>query len=58
MQDNDNQKIHLYRFPAGTVFNKPTATLVGSVDILEPVTIIIDEMVNTEELVEVTPEIP
>lgn len=29
-----------------------------SVDTFEPITIIIDEMVNTEELVEVTPEIP
>ena len=35
VQDNDNQKIHLYRFPAGTVFNKLTATLVGSVDMVE-----------------------
>ena len=35
VQDNDNQKIHLYRFPAGTVFNKATATLVGSVDMVE-----------------------
>lgn len=35
MQDNDNQKIHLYRFPAGTVFNQQTATLVGSVDMVE-----------------------
>lgn len=35
VQDNDNQKIHLYRFPAGTVFNKNTATLVGSVDMVE-----------------------
>lgn len=35
VQDNDNQKIHLYRFPAGTVFNKDTATLVGSVDMVE-----------------------
>ena len=34
-QDNDNQKIHLYRFPAGTVFNQQTATLVGSVDMVE-----------------------
>ena len=58
IQDNENQKIHLYRFQAGTVFNKLTATLVGSVDILEPVTIIIDEMVNTGESVEVTPENP
>ena len=35
VQDTDNQKIHLYRFPAGTVFNQPTATLVGSVDMVE-----------------------
>ena len=35
MQDNENQKIHLYRFPAGTVFNQQTATLVGSVDMVE-----------------------
>lgn len=35
VQDNDNQKIHLYRFAAGTVFNKDTATLVGSVDMVE-----------------------
>lgn len=35
VQDNDNQKIHLYRFPAGTIFNKETATLVGSVDMVE-----------------------
>lgn len=35
VQDNDNQQIHLYRFPAGTVFNKLTATLVGSVDMVE-----------------------
>ena len=35
MQDNDNQKIHLYRFAAGTVFNQQTATLVGSVDMVE-----------------------
>ena len=35
MRDNENQKIHLYRFPAGTVFNQQTATLVGSVDMVE-----------------------
>ena len=35
VQDNDNQKIHLYRFPAGTTFNQATATLVGSVDMVE-----------------------
>lgn len=35
VQDNENQKIHLYRFPAGTVFNQQTATLVGSVDMVE-----------------------
>ena len=35
MQDNENQKIHLYRFPAGTVFDQQTATLVGSVDMVE-----------------------
>lgn len=35
VQDNDNQKIHLYRFPAGTTFDVATATLVGSVDMVE-----------------------
>ena len=35
MQDNENQKIHLYRFQAGTVFDQQTATLVGSVDMVE-----------------------
>lgn len=35
VQDNDNQKIHLYRFPAGTTFNQATATLVGSADMVE-----------------------
>lgn len=35
VQDNDNQKIHLYRFRAGTTFNVATATLVGSIDMVE-----------------------
>ena len=35
IQDNENQKIHLYRFPAGTVFDQQTATIVGSVDMVE-----------------------
>ena len=35
VQDTVNQKIHLYRFPAGTVFTVETATLVGSIDMVE-----------------------
>ena len=35
VQDNQSQKIHLYRFPAGSVFNPETATLVSSVSLIE-----------------------
>lgn len=35
VQDTDDQKIHLYRFPAGTTFDVAKATLVGSIDMVE-----------------------
>lgn len=35
VQDNQSQKIHLYRFPAGSVFSIETATLVSSVSLIE-----------------------
>lgn len=35
VQDTVNQKIHLYRYPAGTTFDIGTAILVGSIDMVE-----------------------
>lgn len=35
VQDTEEQKIHLYRFPAGTEFSVGAATLVGSIDMVE-----------------------
>lgn len=35
VQDNDNMKIHLYRYPANEDFAIGTATLIGSIDMIE-----------------------
>lgn len=35
VQDNENQKIHLYRYRSGTVFDISQAILVNSIDMLE-----------------------
>ena len=53
VQDNQSQKIHLYRFPAGSVFNPETATLVSSVSLIE-MTGIFDDVAIEGDLITFT----
>lgn len=51
VQDDEQAKVFLYRYPAGTLFDRTTATQVGAVDMIE-INALIDDIAITDAIIE------
>lgn len=53
IQDDEQAKVFLYRYPAGTEFDHATATEVGAVDMVE-INALVDDIAITDAIIEFT----